>query len=117
MQGTYALEFVALSVMVAIIASYTALDLAARVSSSSGKRVWYWLGGGAVAMGGGIWSMHFIGMLAFRLPIPVAFDLPTTLLSLAIAVLVSGFALYTLRRSELTTSTLTLSATLMGIGI
>ncbi|HUP94647.1 MAG TPA: diguanylate cyclase [Burkholderiales bacterium] len=103
--------------VVAIIASYTALDLAGRVSSASGKRMWYWLTGGAVGMGSGIWSMHFIGMLAFKLPIPIAFDLPTTLLSLAIAVLVSGFALYTLRRGELTTSTLTLSATLMGIGI
>src|SRR6185295_16795499 len=117
MHGTYAVEFVALSVVVAIIASYTALDLAGRVSSTSGKRMWYWLAGGAVGMGSGIWSMHFIGMLAFKLPIPIAFDLPTTLLSLAIAILVSGFALYTLRRGELTTSTLTLSATLMGIGI
>ena len=117
MHGTYAVEFVALSVVVAIIASYTALDLAGRVSSTSGRRMWYWLAGGAVGMGSGIWSMHFIGMLAFKLPVPIAFDLPTTLLSLAIAILVSGFALYTLRRGELTTSNLTLSATLMGIGI
>ena len=117
MHGTYAVEFVALSVVVAIIASYTALDLSGRVSSTRGRRMWYWLAGGAVGMGSGIWSMHFIGMLAFKLPVPIAFDLPTTLLSLAIAVLVSGFALYTLRRGELTTSILTLSATLMGIGI
>ena len=117
MHGTYAVEFVALSVVVAIIASYTALDLAGRVSSASGRRMWYWLAGGAVGMGSGIWSMHFIGMLAFKLPIPIAFDLPITLLSLAIAVLVSGFALFTLRRGELTTPNLTLSATLMGIGI
>jgi len=117
MHGTYAVEFVALSVVVAIIASYTALDLAGRVSSTTGRRMWYWLAGGAVGMGCGIWSMHFIGMLAFKLPVPIAFDLPTTLLSLAIAVLVSGFALYTLRRGELTRSNLTLGATLMGIGI
>jgi diguanylate cyclase len=116
-QGTYAVEFVALSIVVAIIAAYTALDLAGRVSSSNGRRAWYWLVAGAFAMGSGMWSMHFIGMLAFKLPIPIAFDLGTTLFSLAITILISGFALFTLRRPELTTSNLTLSATLMGIGI
>ena len=117
MQGSYSPELVTLSIVVAIIASYTALDLAGRVASATQKRYWYWLVCGAFAMGAGIWSMHFIGMLAFKLPIPMAFDLPITLLSLMIAVVVSGFALYTVRRSVLNAATLTVSATLMGIGI
>src|SRR5436853_4247271 len=117
MKGTYSLALVSLSVVVAIIASYTALDLASRVAAATKKRYWYWLVCGAAAMGAGIWSMHFIGMLAFQLPTPIAFDLPITLLSLLIAVIVSGFALYTVRRSVLNAATLTVSATLMGIGI
>src|SRR5688572_11088127 len=117
MIGTYSPALVSLSIVVAIIASYTALDLAGRVASATQKRCWYWLICGACAMGAGIWSMHFIGMLAFELPIPMAFYLPITLLSLLIAVVVSGFALYTVRRSVLNTATLTVSATLVGIGI
>ena len=70
MIGTYSPELVTLSIVVAIIASYTALDLAGRVASATQKRCWYWLVRGAFAMGAGIWSMHFIGMLAFKLPIP-----------------------------------------------
>src|SRR5215218_6836135 len=117
MTGTYDLSLVTLSYVVAVLAAYVALTLASRVSASQGRIAIFWLIGGAVAMGSGIWSMHFIGMLAFKLPVPIAFELGTTLFSLAIAILISGFALYTLRRTELTTASLTLSATLMGIGI
>jgi diguanylate cyclase (GGDEF)-like protein len=116
-QGNYSPELVALSIVVAIIASYTALDLAGRVASANNKRCWYWLICGALAMGAGIWSMHFIGMLAFKLPVPMAFDLPITLLSLLIAAIASGFALYTVRRSVLNARTLAVSAALIGIGI
>jgi diguanylate cyclase len=117
MTGTYSPELVSLSIVVAIIASYTALDLAGRVASATAKRCWYWLTCGAFAMGAGIFSMHFIGMLAFKLPVPMAYDVPITLLSLLIAIVVSGFALYTVRRAELGAATLTVSATLIGIGI
>src|SRR5262245_38528994 len=72
MVGVYDLKLVALSLIVAAIASYTALELAGRVTASKGRASWLWLAGGAFAMGTGIWSMHFIGMLAFRLPIPIA---------------------------------------------
>lgn len=54
---------------------------------------WIWLVGGAVSMGIGIWSMHFIGMLSFHLPIQLAFSLPITLLSMIIAIAVSAIAL------------------------
>src|SRR5688572_78938 len=116
MSGTYSLELVALSVVVAVIASFTALDLATRVNERSSS-AWLWLAGGAVALGAGIWSMHFIGMLAFRLPIPVAFDPAITAISMVLAILASALALYTLRWQELRAPTVVLSATLIGIGI
>ncbi len=65
---------VALSVLLAILASYAALDLAGRLTSSRGRMRLLWLSGGASAMGLGIWSMHYVGMLALRLPIPVEYD-------------------------------------------
>src|SRR5258708_2068009 len=80
--SSYDYGLVALSVVIAILAAYAALDLAGRVTSAGGKARFFWLSGGAVAMGTGIWSMHYIGMLAFRLPIPVLYDWPTVLLSL-----------------------------------
>ena len=96
MNGHYDLSTVLLSVAVAVIASYTALDLAGRVSASdsSPMKSWMWLLAGAVSMGTGIWSMHFIGMLSFHLPIPVAFDLPLTLISMFIAIAASLIALF-----------------------
>ena len=78
MAGTYDLWLVLLSVIVAVNASFVALDLAARVVASKGQRVeWRWIVGGAISMGTGIWSMHFIGMLAFRLPIPISYEIST----------------------------------------
>lgn len=68
-------------------------------------------------MGTDIWSMHFIGMLAFRLPIPMSYDIPITLVSLLIAIIVSGFALYTVSHGTLTALRLTLAGLLMGAGI
>ena len=83
----------AVSVLVATLASYTALDLATRITASKGAPRASGCSGGAFSMGTGIWSMHFIGMLAFSLPIPMGYDVPITLLSMLIAVVVSGFAL------------------------
>jgi diguanylate cyclase (GGDEF)-like protein len=117
MTGTYDVHLVVLSLIVAIIASYTALELAGRVSQRQGKSSWTWLAGGAVSMGSGIWSMHFIGMLAFHLPVAVAYDAATTILSMMIAIVVSGLALYVVRRPILTGGNITAGATLMGVGI
>ncbi|WP_373401929.1 MHYT domain-containing protein, partial [Klebsiella pneumoniae] len=78
----------------AILASYTALDMAGRLATAEGRVARWWLAGGAAAMGLGIWSMHFIGMLAFDLPIALGYDLPITLLSLALAIASSVFALW-----------------------
>ncbi len=117
MVGVYDYKLVALSLVVAAFASYTALELAGRVSASRGRGSWLWLLGGAFAMGTGIWSMHFIGMLAFRLPVPMAYDVWINASSWLIAMLVSGVALFIVRRPALTRSNVTAGATLMGIGI
>src|ERR1017187_9490175 len=90
--GSYDYRLVALSVFIAILASYAALDLSGRVTSSHGRARALWLTGGSVAMGFGIWSMHYIGMLAFRLPVPVEYDWPTVLLSLLDAVFAAAVA-------------------------
>ncbi|ERI52826.1 membrane protein [Pseudomonas sp. EGD-AK9] len=115
--GSYDLSLVVLSLCVAILASYTALDLAGRIASAKGIAQSLWIAGGAVAMGIGIWSMHFVGMLAFSLPIPLGYDLAITLLSLAIAMLASGFALWLVSQPELPAWHLGLGALAMGAGI
>ncbi len=117
MTGSYSYWLVLLSVIVAIFASYTALDLATRITASKGHSARMWLIGGAFSMGMGIWSMHFIGMLAFSLPIPMGYDVPITLISLVIAIVVSYFALYTVTRSTLSTKNLLVGGVLMGLGI
>ena len=117
MEGTYDLWLVVLSMAVAVMASYVALDLASRVTASEGRPAFYWLVGGAVSMGIGIWSMHFIGMLAFSLPIPMSYNGPVTALSLLIAMVVSGFALHTVSRRHLSFRRLAIGGVLMGAGI
>lgn len=115
--GSYDPALVLISLCVAILASYTALDLAGRIATAKGWPVLLWIGGGGVAMGIGVWSMHFIGMLAFSLPIPLGYDLTLTLLSLAIAVLSSGFALALVSQERLPLWQLILGALAMATGI
>lgn len=110
-------KLVVLSVTVAVIASYAALDLAARVSVRRERAAWLWLLGGAGVMGTGIWSMHFIGMLAFHLETPVAYDGWINAASWLIAVLASGVALLVVRRPALTRTSLAGGALVMGLGI
>ena len=118
MTGSYNFWLVVLSIVVASLASYVALDLASRVVAARGtKASSYWLFGGALSMGTGIWSMHFIGMLAFELPIRMSYNIPVTLLSLLIAIVVSGFALRTVSRGTLDLSSLLVGGLLMGLGI
>jgi diguanylate cyclase (GGDEF)-like protein len=118
MSGTYNPWLVCLSVLVAILVSYTALNLAVRVSGRAHRRfARLWFAGGALAMGGGIWSMHFIGMLAFSLPIPLAYDVSTTLQSFVIAVAISGFALWIASRPRISIQQLAAAAVAMGGGI
>ncbi|WP_433866309.1 putative bifunctional diguanylate cyclase/phosphodiesterase [Ralstonia wenshanensis] len=108
---------VLLSLFVAILASYTALDMAGRVVTAQGRAASWWLIGGASAMGLGIWSMHFVGMLALNLPIPVGYDVGITLTSLAIGIGASMFALWLVSRRELPWPRLAGGALLMGAGV
>ncbi len=94
LHGSYNFGLVTLSVLLAVLASYAALDLAGRVTSARGWLRALWLGGGAIAMGTGIWSMHYVGMLAFRLPVLVEYDWPTVLLSLLAAIPASAIGLF-----------------------
>ncbi|OZI71110.1 putative bifunctional diguanylate cyclase/phosphodiesterase [Bordetella genomosp. 12] len=115
--GNYDPTLVLISLGVAILASYTALGMASRVSSTEGLAARFWLLGGACAMGLGVWSMHFIGMLAFSLPIALGYDLALTGLSLLIAICSSAFALWVVTRSKLPRLRLAGAALLMGCGI
>jgi diguanylate cyclase (GGDEF)-like protein len=115
--GQYTYSLVVVSILVAILASYTALDLTGRIAAAKGKAAVLWMCGGAFSMGIGIWSMHFIGMLAFKLPIELGFDVSLTLLSLTIAILSSGFALWLASHSQFPIAHLISGALVMATGI
>lgn len=123
MKASYDLDLVLLSVLIATMASYTALALAGHVVGLRGNSTWKWLLGGAFAMGSGIWSMHFIGMLAYDLPIRMAYDPLLTALSLLLALLSSGFALTVVSRlailgpKEVDPPVLVAGGVIMGAGI
>jgi signal transduction histidine kinase/CheY-like chemotaxis protein len=115
--ATYDPQLVGLSVAIAILASYTALDLSGRVHVSAGRARLLWILGGAVAMGAGIWSMHFVGMLAFQLPIPVRYSVPYVVLSVCVAIAASAFALWVVSRREARWWEQAFAGIVMGIGI
>ncbi len=117
MHGSYDYRLVILSVLIAICAAYAALDLAGRTTAARGRLRPAWLAGGAIAMGLGIWSMHYIGMLAFALPIPVLYDWPTVLLSLLAAVFASAVALFVVSRKQMGWIRAFAGAVIMGGGI
>ena len=118
-KGTYDLPFVALSVGVAVMSMYVALSVADRIVASSRRSVrLIWTSVGAIVMGGGIWSMHFIGMLAFSLPCGIGYNQLLTLVSILPGVLASGVALFVLSRKESPSQTLLfVCALLVGAGI
>jgi len=115
--GSYSPALVLISLFVAILASYTALDMAGRIATAKGRAAYLWMSGGALAMGVGVWSMHFIGMLAFRLPIDLGYDIGITFLSLLIAVFSCGFALWLVSQPRLPAWQLAFGALIMGGGI
>lgn len=117
MVGSYNYHLVTLSVLIAIFASYAALDLAARITAAKGRIRHVWLTGGATAMGVGIWSMHYIGMLAFSLPVPVLYDWPTVLLSLIAAMFASAVALFVVSRERMGWPRALAGSVIMGGGI
>jgi diguanylate cyclase (GGDEF)-like protein/PAS domain S-box-containing protein len=100
-QGSYNYGLVALSVALAMFSAYAALDLADRVTVTRGGARALWLGGGATAIGLGIWAMNYIGMLALRLPVPVLYHYPTVLLSLLAAIATSVASLFMVSRERM----------------
>jgi len=117
MIGEYNYGLVVLSAAIAIVASYAALDLAGRTRAADGVRRWIWLGVGATAMGLGIWAMHYIGMLAFHLPVPVLYDVPMVVVSLLAAIAASAVALFVVSRNTLSARNLAAGGIVMGGGI
>ncbi|MBR1124908.1 PAS domain S-box protein [Bradyrhizobium lablabi] len=113
--GSHDPVLVALSILIAALSSYTALDLATRMRAASGPASLGWLAAAAVAMGGGIWSMHFVAMLAFSLPgVDITYDPLLTLLSLAIPIVVAAAAFVVVSRQP---DALVVAGIAMGLAI
>jgi NO-binding membrane sensor protein with MHYT domain/nitrogen-specific signal transduction histidine kinase len=117
LHAAYSPLLVVLSVLIASAASYTALDLAGRVTAAHGRERLAWLAGGSLAMGVGIWSMHFVGMLAFHLPVPIGYALGRVLLSVLVAVAASALALVVVSRPRVGLPALAAGALCMGPAI
>ena len=115
--GFYDYRLVVLSILIALFAAYAALDLAGRVTAAHGVTRSAWLTVGAFAMGMGIWSMHYMGMEAFRLPVPVKYDWPTVLLSIVAAISASAVALFVVSRKTMGIRVAFVGSILMGGGI
>lgn len=118
--GSYDIKLVALSYAAAVFASYIALDITGRLRETGNTDLinLLWMIGGAIAMGAGIWSMHFIGMLSFNMPhMTMHYDLLWTILSLIVAVLISGFALFLLKTQIIHVRQLAFGGIILGIGI
>src|SRR5687768_7822686 len=122
MPARYDPGLVAVSVIVAIFASYVALDLTARLNASrrSAAPRWQqitWGLGGATAMGIGIWSMHFIAMLALQLPSPIRYGLAMLIASVVPAIAASAIALFISSRPHVSQRSVLIGGLSMGTGI
>src|ERR1700709_196361 len=117
MTGSYNHSLVFLSIVIATCAAYTALGLAARTDATTGWRRRSWLTGGAIAMGVGIWAMHYIAMLAYSLPIAIDYDLPTVTASLLLAVAASWVALRAVSQHRVSSLAFAAASATMGAAI
>ncbi|NNF16938.1 MAG: PAS domain S-box protein, partial [Gammaproteobacteria bacterium] len=117
MSGSFDPVLVALSFVVAVVASYTALGLARKVAETSGFVSTFWLIAGAASMGIGIWTMHFVGMLAFSMEMPFTYDVNITILSLLAGIGASGFAIYVGSLKSVSNLKIGLSGIILGAGI
>ncbi len=119
MSGVYDPSLVILSYLVATFASYIALDITGRLRDirNTPLSVTLWIVGGAFAMGAGIWSMHFIGMLAFKMNMPMSYDPKLTILSMMVAIAASGFALFLLKPRVINVFRMMLGGVILGLAI
>jgi NO-binding membrane sensor protein with MHYT domain len=119
MTGTFDLVLVAVSYAISVFGSYTGLVLAGQITNLRNSVDRVWLVFAAVALGGGaIWSMHFIGMLAYKTPIPVTYDEVMTIISMFVAILFVGIGLYlVIRQPQMKLSVLVFAGVVMGLGV
>lgn len=115
--GSFHPGLVLLSILIAVVAAYTALDLSARVAKSTGLARRIILGSGALMMGVGIWSMHFVGMLAFHMDMPMSYEPGLTALSMGAAVLGAWAALFVVSRRRVARRQLFAGGLFMGLAI
>ena len=108
---------VAVSLALAVLASYASLGLVQRVAAARSRLARVWLSTGAIAMGTGIWSMHFVGMLALSVPVTLRYDTGLTLASLAIAIMTSWYALKASSQPSLGIGNHVAASLVMGSGI
>jgi NO-binding membrane sensor protein with MHYT domain len=115
---SYSLVFVVLSYLIAALASYAGLAMSVSIANAESARSrWLWLAGGSVAMGIGIWAMHFTGMLALTLPAPINYDVPVTVLSVIPAILASALAIRVMSGHGSRHRRYLIGGTLVGAGI
>ena len=115
--GTQDWRLSVLSVVIGMMASYAALDLAGRATASCGRSRWAWLVGGSMVMGIGINSMHFVGMSGFNLPVSVLYHIPTVMIALLAAICASAIALFVVSRRKMDLRQALIGSFCMGLGI
>lgn len=117
MDGNYNYYIVGLSIAIAILASYSALNITSKISDSNGKSKFFWLFGGAMVMGSGIWSMHFVGMLAMHMNMSVRYDVFLTIMSMLVSVVSSFIAFYITMPRNINWFKIAIGGFIMGSGI
>jgi PAS domain S-box-containing protein len=117
LNGHYDLRLVALSCIIAVFASFASLNLAGRIRTSTGSARLIWLCAAATALGGGIWSMHFVAMLAFSMPVPISYDFLWTSGSMLLAILAVGAGYALIAFGSLRPARLLLAGLVTGIGV
>jgi len=114
---TYDPVLVLVSIVVATVGAFTCFDLVVRIRRAAPIVDKKLLVGSALAMGGSIWAMHFVAMLAVQLPIIIRYDILTTLISVFVAVLMTALALIVVTTSSFSISRIAIAGTFMGFGI
>ncbi|MBT0730398.1 EAL domain-containing protein [Rosenbergiella nectarea subsp. apis] len=118
MHVTWDSGLVLASVFIAFLASFSALDTVARVTDSRGMKALFWLVGGGAAMGIGIWSMHFIGMMAMHFQVPMRYNPGETVFSIIVAVIGSIIALWAVfRHNQFTLTNLLIGSIILGSSV
>lgn len=114
---TYSWPLIILSIVISVFASYCALDVYERMTQLSGRTKTLWMGFGSVAMGLGIWSMHFIGMLAVHLPIEVHYDILLVSVSLVLPMAAAWAALFVITSRSFSRTRFVIGGACMGVAI